>query len=121
MRTVLQELIRRNQLREALQNGFETVPGDRELCVRRLDVVEHVTSTLGIKVINNRVFADIEREAAALGWEPIKNGGRSLFRCVKRKDHDRDEALMVSRANRHDPRTGLGTRTAGDDATSVTG
>jgi len=102
----LKEANRRQELSDAMKEAFETMPGDRRFCVRRLDVVEHVARVRGIKVINNRVFRDIERAARDLGWESIKNGGRSLYRCVKHKEHDLDEALLVSRANRHDPRFG---------------
>ncbi len=90
----------------ALEGTFETTPGDRRFCVRRLEVVEHVAKVLGIRVVNNRTFEEVTRAAEALGWEAIKNGNRSLFRCVKRRDHDPEGALMVARANRFDGRTG---------------
>ena len=88
----------------ALLSGFETVPADPRFCVRRSEVVDHVVRALGIEVLNNRVFADVERAARSIGWQPVKNGGRSLFRCVKRKGQDDAEALVVSRAHRRDPR-----------------
>jgi hypothetical protein len=91
--------------RVALMAAFETVPGDPRFCIRRLEAVEHVVKTLGIRVVNNFTFRDVERVAVEFGWEPVKNGGRSLFRCVKRRDLDQDEALVVSRGNRYDPRT----------------
>lgn len=100
----LKELAARAKLRNAIESVFETVPGEARFCVRRLEVVEHVSRVLGIRIINNRIFARVERVARDMGWEPIKNGNRSLFRCAKRKDQDQDEALLVSEANRHDSR-----------------
>ena len=100
----LQELTARAKIRSAIESVFETVPGEGRFCVRRLEVVEHVSRMLGIRVINNRTFARVERVVRDMGWEPIKNGNRSLFRCAKRKHQDRDEALLVSEANRYDSR-----------------
>jgi hypothetical protein len=97
------EFLRREKVREALGAAYETAPGPA-YCVRRLEVVEHVARTLNIRVLNNTVHADAERAARALGWVPIKNGNRRLFRGVKRRDHDEQEALAVSRANRRDAR-----------------
>ena len=108
--------IERKMLHTAILSAFETVPGDSRFCVRRIDVVEQVARVRGIKVINNRVFADVQRAARELGWESIKNGGRSLFRCVKRTDQDIDEALMVSRSNRRDPRFGQRSNDGAADA-----
>jgi hypothetical protein len=54
------------KLREALESAFATVPGDRRFCVRRSDVVEHVARTLGIRVLNNRVFRQVCDGASAL-------------------------------------------------------
>lgn len=88
----------------ALESQFETVAGDQRFCVRRLDVVEHVAQVLNIPVLNNRVFADVARAASSLGWQPVKNGGRSLFRCVKPRGIGLEEALTVSKALRYDPR-----------------
>jgi hypothetical protein len=90
--------------REALESAFELVPGDRRFCIRRLEVVDHVARVLGIRVVNNVTFHDVEQMAVKLGWEPVKNGGRALFRCVKRRDLDQEAALAISRRNRHDPR-----------------
>jgi len=117
----LKELVRRYKVRQALESEFEAVPGDRRFCLRRLEVVEHVSRVLAIPVINNDVFADVEQAARALGWEAVKNGGRSLFRCVKRRDLEVDEALAVSRANRQDPRSRRTATPELDDADSITG
>jgi hypothetical protein len=108
---------RQKKVREVLSAGYETTPGDPRFCVRRLDVVEHAAQSLGIAVLNNAVFADVEAAASALGFQAVKNGNRSLFRCVKRRDQDRETALSVSRENRRDTRW---PRTAEDRAADVT-
>jgi hypothetical protein len=69
-------------------------------------VVEHAARALGVSVLNNAFFAEVEAIAGALGWQPVKNCNRALFRCAKRRDHDEGRALAVARANRHDPRSG---------------
>lgn len=95
---------RRRQVREVLSASYDVTPGDPRFCVRRLAVVEHVARALGIAVLNNAVFADVEAAASALGFQAVKNGNRSLFRCARRREHDHETALAVSRANRRDPR-----------------
>jgi len=99
------EIIRRIKVRGALTAQYETAPGP-EYCVRRLEVVEEVARALGIRVLNNDLFLDVERRAHELGWESVKNGGRSLFRRVRRRELDDAEALALGRSNRYDPRTG---------------
>lgn len=89
---------------EAIKSAFEIASGPT-YCVRRLEVVEHVARTIGQVVINNAFHAEVERAARWLGFQSVKNGHRSLFRCAKRRDHDDQQALAVSRANRHDPRS----------------
>jgi hypothetical protein len=101
---ILREVVRRRKLQEALRAKFETVPSDPRFCVRRADVVAHAARALDIRVVNNDVFIDVERAAIVLGWEPVKNGGRSLFPCVKRKGQDHTEALAGSQEQRLDPR-----------------
>src|SRR4051812_38392350 len=98
---VLHEQIEQDRIRVAVGMAFETTPGDVRFCVRRLDVVAHVARTLGIKVVNNDMFAKVERVVSEMGWESVKNGGRSLYRCAKHKGQDADAALLVSRTNRH--------------------
>jgi hypothetical protein len=95
---------RQSKVRGVLLAYYEATPGDPRFCVRRLEVVEHAARTLGIHVVNNAVFADVEAAASALGFQAVKNGNRSLFRCAKRRDHDEKTALTVSRANRRDAR-----------------
>jgi hypothetical protein len=95
---------RRSQVREVLSASYDVTPGDPRFCVRRLEVVEYVARALGIAVLNNAVFADVEAAASAQGFQAVKNGNRSLFRCVKRRDHDHETALAVSGANRRDAR-----------------
>jgi hypothetical protein len=95
---------RQKRVCEALWASYEATPGDPRFCVRRLEVVEHVARVLGIQVLNNAVFADVEAAASALGFQAVKNGNRSLFRCAKRRDHDEKTALAVSRENRRDAR-----------------
>lgn len=104
------ELVRREKVRAALAANYEAAPGP-DYCVRRLEVVEDVARTLGIRVLNNAVFVDVERRARELGWESVKNGGRSLFRRVRRRGLDEAEALAISRSNRSDPRSQPATRT----------
>jgi hypothetical protein len=108
---------RRRSLRDALWAAYETTLGDPRFCVRRLEVVEHAARALGIRVLNNAVFAEVEAAASALGFEAVRNGNRSLFRCVKRRDQDSETALSVSRENRRDTRW---PRTAEDRAADVT-
>jgi len=108
---------RRRNLREALAAAYETTPGDPRFCVRRLEVVGHAARALGIRVLNNAVFAEVEAAACALGFEAVRNGNRSLFRRVKRRDQDSETALSVSRENRRDTRW---PRTAEDRAADVT-
>jgi hypothetical protein len=95
---------RQKKLREVLSAAYETTPGDPRFCIRRLEVVEHAAQSLGIAVLNNAVFADVEAAASALGFQAVRNGNRSLFRCAKRRDHDEKTALAVSRENRRDAR-----------------
>jgi hypothetical protein len=95
--------------REALESTFEVVPGDRRFCIRREEAVAHLSRVLGIRVVNNRTYREVQRIAESLGWEAVRNGNRSLYRCVKRRDLGPDIALYLSRANRRDPRTGLAT------------
>jgi hypothetical protein len=106
------ELRRRAELRSrhlpVLVQAFETTT-DPAFCLRRLEVVAEVAKALGERV-NNDLFRDVVRVAQALGWEPVKNQNRSLFRGVKRRGQDDAEALAVSRANRHDPRSTAGRR-----------
>jgi len=96
--------------REALEGAFETVPGERRFCIRRQEAVDCVVSALGIRVVNNAVYDDVRRIAEILGWEPLKNGNRSLYRCVRRRSFDVAQALTVSRANRQDARSRGGPR-----------
>ena len=98
------ELLRRAKVHAALAAGYETADGP-EFCVRRLEVVEHVARSLGVRVLNNELFNQVERRAHELGWESVKNGGRSLFRRVRRRGLDEAEAIAVSRSNRRDPRS----------------
>jgi hypothetical protein len=104
---VLEEKLRREKrtrnLREVLVAAYETTPGP-QFCVRRLEVVQHAAQALGIRVVNNTVFHEVENAACALGWEPIRNGGRSLFRCVKLRGQDDASALAASQMLRCDPR-----------------
>jgi len=93
-----------NKVRGVLLASYEATPGDPRFCVRRLEVVEHAAHALGIHVLNNAVFADVEAAASALGFQAVKNGNRSLFRCAKRRDHDEKTALAVSGENRRDAR-----------------
>jgi hypothetical protein len=95
---------RRRKLRTALAAVYEATPGDPRFCVRRLEVVQHAAQTLGIRVLNNSFFAEVEAAARTLGFEAVKNGNRGLFRCAKRKELDEETALAVSRANRRDAR-----------------
>lgn len=107
--TVLEAKLRQEErgrnLRAALLAVYEATPGDPRFCVRRLEVVEHAARVLGIRVLNNAVFAEVQEAAREVGFEAIKNGNRALFRCVKRRDIDPDAALAESRTNRRDPRT----------------
>ena len=98
-----QEALERKK-REALEATFETVPGDRRFCIRRQEAVDCVVSALGIRVVNNAVHDDVRRIAEMLGWEPLKNGNRSCYRCVKRRGADVESALAASRGNRQDVR-----------------
>ena len=59
---------------------------------------------MGIRVLSNRLFVDVEGVAETLGFQAVRNGGRSLFRCVRRRGVDADTALAISRANRRDSR-----------------
>jgi len=95
---------RQKRVREAISSAYETKPGDPRFCVRRFEVVEHAAQSLGIAVLNNAIFADVEAAASALGFQAVKNGNRSLFRCAKRRDHDDETALAVSCENRRDAR-----------------
>jgi hypothetical protein len=95
---------RQSKVRGVLLATYEAMPGDPRFCVRRLEVVEHAARALGIQVLNNAVFADVEAAASALGFQAVKNGNRSLFRCAKRRDYDHGTALAVSRENRRDAR-----------------
>jgi hypothetical protein len=113
---------RGRDVREAIVSAFEATPGDPRFCVRRLEVVEHAARALGIRVRNNALFAEVNEAAVALGFEPIRSNGRSLFRCAKRRDLDEAGALAVSRANRFDARTGHGRALGAEDAAAhVTG
>ena len=95
---------RERKLRVALEGAFEVVPGDRRFCIRRLEAVNLAAKTLGICVVNNSTFREVQIVAETLGWEAVKNGNRSLFRCVRRRGIGVDAALFLSRANRDDPR-----------------
>jgi hypothetical protein len=95
---------RQSKVRAVLLACYEATPGDPRFCVRRLEVVENAAGALGIQVLNNAIFADVEAAASALGFQAVKNGNRSLFRCAKRRDHDEKTALAVSRENRRDAR-----------------
>jgi hypothetical protein len=95
---------RQSKVRTVLLACYEATPGDPRFCVRRLEVVEHAAHALGIQVLNNAVFADVEAAASALGFQAVRNGNRSLFRCAKRRDYDHETALAVSRENRRDAR-----------------
>lgn len=101
--SLLHEFQRRQEVRDAIETAYETAPGPA-YCVRRLEVVEHVARTFGIRVLNNDLFRCVEQQAAALGWESIRNGGRSLFRRAKRRGANDAEAMALSRANRRDQR-----------------
>ena len=94
--------------REALEIAFESVPGDRRFCVRKTEVMDHVAWTLGIRAVNNNTFRQLVRIGELLGWESVKNGNRSLFRCVKPRSLDAITALAVSRKHRRDPRVKVG-------------
>ncbi len=96
-------------IRAALDSAFESLPGDHRFCIRRTEAVHHVAKTLGIRVVNNRLFREVAGVAQTLGWEPIKNGGRSLFRCVKSRTVPSDSALSISKSHRYDPRSPLRT------------
>jgi hypothetical protein len=106
---------RKRNLRAALLAVYETTPGDPRFCVRRLEVVEHAARALGIRVLNNAVFAEVEVAACGLGFEAVRNGNRSLFRCVKRRDQDSETALSVSRESRRDSRWPRATEACGAD------
>ncbi len=106
---------RGRNLRGALLDAYETTPGDPRFCVRRFEVVEHAARALGIRVLNNAVFAEVEAAACALGFEAVRNGNRSLFRCVKRRDQDSETALSLSRENRRDTRWPQATDDRGAD------
>lgn len=80
-------------------SAFESAPGP-QFCVRRTEVVEHVARELGGEVVNNALFAEIEAAARALGWQPIRNGQRRLFRSCKRREFDCEQALAASRQQR---------------------
>lgn len=95
---------RQSKVRAVLLACYEATPGDPRFCVRRLEVVEHAAHALGMQVLNNSVFTDVEAAASALGFQAVRNGNRSLFRCAKRRDHDEKTALAVSRENRRDVR-----------------
>ena len=95
---------RQSKVRGVLLASYEATPGDPRFCVRRLEVVERAAQSLGIAVLNNAVFTDVEAAASALGFQTVKNGNRSLFRCAERRDHDEKTALAVSRENRRDAR-----------------
>ncbi len=116
---VLEAKLRREErarnLREALAAVYEPTPGDPRFCVRRLEVVEHAARALGIRVLNNAVFAEVEAAACGLGFEAVRNGNRSLFRCVKRRDQDSETALSASRENRRDTRWPRATEDCGAD------
>jgi hypothetical protein len=94
------------KLRVTIAEAFEVMPDRPQFCVRRLQVTEHVARAVGVLVMNDAFHADVTREARALGFVPIKNGGRALFRYARRRDHDEVAALAASRENRHDPRKG---------------
>jgi hypothetical protein len=95
---------RDRDFREAVAAKYVATPGDPRFCVRRLEVVREVARALGIQVLNNAVFSEVEAAACSLGFQAVKNGNRGLFRCAKRRDQDEDAALSTSRANRRDPR-----------------
>jgi len=65
---------RARNLREALAAVYEPTPGDPRFCVRRLEVVEHAARALGIRVLNNAVFAEVEAAACGLGFEAVGTG-----------------------------------------------
>jgi hypothetical protein len=94
---------RARKVRDAIASAYEETPAPA-YCIRRLEVVLHVAGVLGVSILNNAFFAEVETAARGLGFQAVRNGNRSLFRCAKRRDQDDAEALAVSRANRHDPR-----------------
>jgi hypothetical protein len=94
------------KVRIALEGAFEAVPGDRRFCIRRMEAMDLAARALGIRVVNNFTFGEVRRVAETLGWEAVKNGNRSLFRCVRRRGIEAEAALVLSRANRRDPRAG---------------
>lgn len=95
---------RQRKIREFLASTYETTPGDPRFCVRRLDVVERVARLLGVAVLNNDFFAEVEEATKALGFQPIRNGNRSLLRGVRLKGQDEEAALAASRTHRLDHR-----------------
>jgi hypothetical protein len=97
---------RQRQIRQAIVLAYETRSGDPRFCVRRREVVEHVARVLGIAVLNNRLFVEVEAAAGSLGFQAVKNGNRSIYRCAKRRDLDEEAALMLSHASRRDSRLG---------------
>jgi hypothetical protein len=96
---------------------YEPTPGDPRFCVRRLEVVKYAARALGIHVLNNAVFADVKAAASTVGFQAIRNGNRALFRCAKRRDHDKETALAVSHANRRDSRAGQAVADVDNDQT----
>jgi len=75
------------EVREAISSAYETKPGDPRFCVRRFEVVEHAANPWD-RGAEQCHLADVEAAASALGFQAVKNGNRSLFRCAKRRDHD---------------------------------
>ena len=119
LRKLLAEAKRRHEIRAAIESAYEPVPGDPRFCVRRLEVVEHVARTLGRAMVNNALFVAVERSARALGMEPIRNGGRRLYRCARRRGRSEAEAIADSQANRLDRRPERGRALRAADASRL--
>lgn len=92
------------RIRAIMAELYETVD-DPAFNVRRTEVVAHVAAglkALGERVtVNNRFHRLVFDEAIEMGWTPIRNGNRRLFRGVKPKGIRRSEALAISQRNRH--------------------
>lgn len=91
------------RLKEIVLARFEPT-ADQRFCLRRTEIVGAVAAGMG-EVANNDTHAEVRRLAAELGLEAVVNGGRALYRCVKRRGETEAEALATSRAVRHDSRT----------------